>query len=51
MITISTAMAMTNIRRLRRAIDDQVPTMASTMVMSVVIRDSTSPVRVFRKKA
>jgi hypothetical protein len=37
--------------RLRSATETDEPTMASTMVMSVVSRDITSPVRVVRKKA
>ena len=38
-------------RMLRRAMEAVVPTMLSTSVTSVVMRDSTSPVRVWRKKA
>ena len=36
---------------LRSATEIDEPTMFSTMVRSVVSRDSTSPVRTFRKKA
>ena len=39
------------IRMLRRAMEAVVPTMLSTRVTSVVMRESTSPVRVCRKKA
>ncbi len=46
-----TATAPIRVKRLRSDSDRVVPTRFSMMVMSVVSRDSTSPVRVSRKKA
>ena len=48
---ISQARAPTKVRKLRSATETDEPTMFSTMVMSVVSRYSTSPVRVVRKNA
>ena len=46
---ISTLSEAITVRALRRATEMVDPTMLSTMARSVVIRDSTSPVRTVRK--